>query len=748
MTEGDTLLTQDLRALGRQGSPDDFVDICFELEHELERFREFCAFPNLANKFVVAFGGAFSAGKSSLINALLGKRLLVTEVDPTTSLPTYLLHGDQQAIHAQNLFNHSITLTEEEFLSLTHDEFMRYGSNISRLLHSAFISSPDFQWPDLAIIDTPGYTKHEDPQYGARTDKHLARTQLNSAQGIVWVIDARQGCITEDDLNFLSALPADIPRLFVLSRADQKPVEDIDSIIALIRNTLETRNVPFIDIVPVSARTKQWPLTRVHEQFSQWNNTRHNVRFAHNFKRQFMRYQRHIENERRKAQQHLNRLNRIQALTEEGPVQKDTRELKLHAIFLLKETERLQEELISLRNRFFSTLKIIGDHISIPFTEPSELDNPDNESFDLLLSWQRQLEALGRQPLAIPFTLHELTAPGATPKIDELLNGQASLEPNSHFASNLDDHSRETYLRVLITIVCQGQLTLTNTQSGLLLQLLQSLGMKDIRGSLLAQARATTKEDLKEYHRIISEHKLETNLFFDALMLSRSGGPLNTAKEQTLATLGEILELDEETTNGMPILAGYVLGLHSRSEYTDPEIINLKAWHALFFHVMDKSDISDGEISGYYRLVKNTSCRKRKIEEIKISNALIFFDGFRIDYPEANIAKTTINNSSLIGPDLHRSSNLEITRSDIIFHKESKPNLRWIIPYSRSLRPAFAIKHSQSKQNESENIIKKIIKIKKTNEEKLNKKKLNKKYNYIISRYNEPINISNTDHFY
>ena len=44
------LVRHDLRALGRQGSPDDFADICFELEQELERFQEFCAFPDLAQQ--------------------------------------------------------------------------------------------------------------------------------------------------------------------------------------------------------------------------------------------------------------------------------------------------------------------------------------------------------------------------------------------------------------------------------------------------------------------------------------------------------------------------------------------------------------------------------------------------------------------------------------------------------------------------------------------------------------------------
>ena len=304
-----TLLGHDLRALGRQGSPDDFADICFELEQELERFQEFCAFPPLAQKFVVAFGGGFSAGKSSLINALLGKRLLVTEVDPTTSLPTYLLKGEEDAIHAQNLFGHRIGLSDEEFLSLTHDEDVRYGSNVSRLLRSAIMSRQDFPWQNLALIDTPGYTKHEDRQHSERTDEHIARTQLNSAQAIVWVIDARQGCITEDDIKFLASLRPEIPRLIALSRADQKPAEEIADIVKGIRATLETRNLPFLDVVAVSARKKEWSFTPILEQLARWNGAPRALRFAHNFKHQFTRYTRHLDDERRQAQQHLNRLN-------------------------------------------------------------------------------------------------------------------------------------------------------------------------------------------------------------------------------------------------------------------------------------------------------------------------------------------------------------------------------------------------------------------------------------------------------
>jgi ribosome biogenesis GTPase A len=199
----ENLLSNDLRTLARKGAPDDFADIYFALQRELERFREFCAFPVLANKFCVAFGGSFSAGKSSLINAIVGKRLLVTEVDPTTSLPTYLLKGEADKVTALNFFGHCIDMSDEEFLSLTHDEVLRYGSNVSRLLRAAFITRTDFAWGDLALVDIPGYTKHEEGVQSERTDEHIARSQLNTAQAIVWVIDARQGCITEEDVKFL-----------------------------------------------------------------------------------------------------------------------------------------------------------------------------------------------------------------------------------------------------------------------------------------------------------------------------------------------------------------------------------------------------------------------------------------------------------------------------------------------------------------------------------------------------------------
>ena len=379
------LIKQDLVSLARQGSPDDFADIYFSLEQELERFREFCAFPALARKVVVGFGGAFSSGKSSLINAVLGKRLLVAEVDPTTTLPTYLLHGEQDEIHALNLFRRRITISHEEFLSLTHEEVQTYGSNVSSLLQAAFRTVGDFAWHNLALVDTPGYSKPDSDSWSTRTDEHVARAQLNAAQAIVWVVSAEAGTISENDLAFLASLRPEIPRLVVLSRADKKQAPDIASIVAVITRTLAERNLPVLGVIPISAHKKNaYPLQPVFDQLQAWNSQPRELRFTHNFKRQFTRYARYLNERQRSNALHLNRLNRMLALSDSSEVQQDAQELKTDALAAHQRLEASEKELHALRQRFFAQLKQIGDTVGIPLPEPADIDLIDIGGFDLL----------------------------------------------------------------------------------------------------------------------------------------------------------------------------------------------------------------------------------------------------------------------------------------------------------------------------------------------------------------------------
>lgn len=638
------LANEDLRALGRQGSPDDFADICFELAHELDHLEDFCSFPALSQKFVVAFGGGFSAGKSSLINTLLEKRLLVTEVDPTTALPTYLLAGEENAIRAKNLFGHLIKLTDEEFLTLTHDELDRYGSNISRLLQAAFITRKDFPWQNLALIDIPGYSCPEDSEHSERTDEHIARTQLNAAQAIVWVIDARQGGITEDDLKFLATLRQETPRLIVVSRADQKPEEDVEAIIAGIRQTLETRNVSFIDVVAVSSRRKEWPTTPIMEQLEYWNESRRELRLPRNFKYQFSRYERFLQDEQCYANLHLNRLNRILAISEENSVQQDARELRDKAQASFQTWKRLYDELAILRYRFFEELKFIGNMVDIPLPEPDALELLDEQDFDLVTPLQERRQNEGGSFPDVPAALIDLMMPGEISKIAAFLTSENINIFQAHFAANLDAHCRHTYVRFLAVIVCNKKKSLTELQSRLFLKILYSLGFADIREAVLGEAQSIKKNDLTEFLRIVAENNLSHNFFFDALMLSRCSKDSSLLNLQLMVELGEALALSSECISGLSILSGFVLGHHERTEYTSESVLHLTFWEPLIFRKISIKEMEkiakSGTISGYLRH-KNKKQNNSPIVCIysdTIKNSVLLF-------PDSEIWTHTIQNS-------------------------------------------------------------------------------------------------------
>lgn len=585
------LLKHDLRALARRGSPDDFADIYFALEQELERFHEFCSFPALSQKIVVAFGGGFSAGKSSLINALLGKRLLVTEVDPTTSLPTYLLHGKRDAVHAHNLFGHRIDLSNEEFLSLTHDETDRYGSNVSRLLRSAFITRADFPWSDLALIDTPGYTKHEDQAQSARTDEHIARTQLNAAQAIVWVIDARKGCITEDDLRFLATVQADIPRLIVVSRADQKPAEDMSAIVQGIKTTLSERNLPFMDVIAVSARKKQeWPMEPILAQLAAWSQQPRTLRFAHNFKAQFTHYARFIEEQQRSAQRHLNRLNRILVMADNKDVQADAEELKQQAQDSLSAANERAAELLELRHRFFSELKAVGDTVGIALPEPSEIDLLEPQGTDLLKLLTEQRQQAGRSEPEESPRLRDLMRPGETSKLAVLLGDQPEVHLSEHFAASLDAHSRQTYA-VLIAALFTTESAVSEAQSQIFKALLRPLQLDYIHANILIQARNMDRNQLRECYRIIKEHGLFKSCLLDAMIICRLENPLNNFQVKLFSEATNYFDPEHNCIDETAIYAGRILGIDRRVSCFVKRPSYLKTWDKFLLQYTSKNNI-------------------------------------------------------------------------------------------------------------------------------------------------------------
>lgn len=336
------LIEQQLPALARHYCPPGFADTWLGLKAELQRLREFCACPALAHKTLIAFGGGFSAGKSSLINALIGeKRLLPAQVDPTTSLPTYLMHGPAHAIHALNQYRHLIELSPEEFASLTHDEQARFGSSAARLLEATYLTHPSFAWQNLAFIDTPGYSKPDDAN-ASRSDAQLARAWLGSAHAIVWAVSAEAGCISEDDLAFLATLNPDIPRVVVVTKADKKTEQDVADIAELIKKTMAGRNLPAQEIFAVSARKKDESGMGELEQWLKEQEAAppQAARFADAFYGLYGRYAQQLKDEQAQLQESLDEHKRAAAITENAQA----------AMILIEDAQKLEKQLERYRH--------------------------------------------------------------------------------------------------------------------------------------------------------------------------------------------------------------------------------------------------------------------------------------------------------------------------------------------------------------------------------------------------------------
>lgn len=402
----ESLINRDLIALTRQGCPDNITDILRSFDHELTRFRQFCEFPQLATKSIIGIGGGFSTGKSSFINKLIGKKLLAAQTDVTTSMPAYVMKGEQEQIKALNLYDCAIDLTAEQLGTLTHEEKDLYGSQVGLSLKAAFISLSDFKWDNLAILDTPGYSKPEDSNWNERTDENLARDQLNTADYILWAVSADNGTISEQDITFLSSLNRDIPKLVVLTKADKKPIEDIENIAALIKATLDNRGISMSDVVPFSIRKKSdFSLEQVTAQFDVWNKQKNPILFAQHFKRLFIAYQNFIEEEKRSTFVRMDKINKILTMSEEEQTTEAANVLLVKVTQELDALTSLSEAHDELNHSFFKQLKQVGDMSGVPLPEPSSLELMDLKPIDLLSMLQKQIEEKGlEEPLLNPFS--------------------------------------------------------------------------------------------------------------------------------------------------------------------------------------------------------------------------------------------------------------------------------------------------------------------------------------------------------
>lgn len=202
-----------------------------------------------AQQFVVPVPlvGAFSAGKSTLINAVIGSPLLSTNIDPETAVPAEVWHSPIESLTG--------CLPNGQRMAMSRDAVR--DNQVQALLGGGWIEAalpiPLLQdMLHLKLVDMPGWDSGIQA-HSTAIDGYATRSL---AYGVA--VSADEGNLRDSIRNALKELAVrDMPIFVVITKADKKPPEEVQAIQAQVAQEVEkTIGKPPFLVCQASARKK------------------------------------------------------------------------------------------------------------------------------------------------------------------------------------------------------------------------------------------------------------------------------------------------------------------------------------------------------------------------------------------------------------------------------------------------------------------------------------------------------------
>lgn len=143
---------------------------------------------NAESDVKVVFAGKFNSGKSSVINSIIGKKLLPVSEVPITSFPTYFQYGPEEQIEMEHKDGSREIISENRLKEIRHYE------DVPEQLRFLRIKYPEKALNGVIVIDTPGFSTVEHK----RDDETTMNIIKEEADAVVWVIDCNTGTVQDD----------------------------------------------------------------------------------------------------------------------------------------------------------------------------------------------------------------------------------------------------------------------------------------------------------------------------------------------------------------------------------------------------------------------------------------------------------------------------------------------------------------------------------------------------------------------
>ena len=221
------------------------------------------AFANINNSvFPINVIATMSSGKSTLINALLGKKLMPSKNEACTATITEILDNDAETFAAVVRDENDVVL--QEISDLTYDTMCELNDNedVYRIAAQGNIPFLDARSTALMLVDTPGPNNSQN-QAHKNTTYRAINSDANNL--ILYVLNGTQ-LSTNDDASLLSYVADQIKKggkqvrdrfIFVVNKMDgfNPEEEDIGKAITAAKKYLASYGIEDPQIFPCSAYT-------------------------------------------------------------------------------------------------------------------------------------------------------------------------------------------------------------------------------------------------------------------------------------------------------------------------------------------------------------------------------------------------------------------------------------------------------------------------------------------------------------
>jgi len=190
---------------------------------------------------IIPLVGEFSSGKTSLMNALIGKKILPVDITPTTFVVNEVRFSSEMD---------KIEITFKNGTKKIYDELFDLSTiNYSNASIVKVYVSNNTVPGNIVLVDLPGLSSEI-----SRHDE-VTLEYLPKAHCIFVIVDINQGALTKSLLDFLHrAKIIDLPLYLVLTKSDLKSSIEIENIVDYFIKNVE---IEFKKIIVTSAKSNQ-----------------------------------------------------------------------------------------------------------------------------------------------------------------------------------------------------------------------------------------------------------------------------------------------------------------------------------------------------------------------------------------------------------------------------------------------------------------------------------------------------------